>query len=278
MKVVEGSQELRSELSKIRSVQTLALVPTMGALHKGHLSLVETAKPLADLVALSIFVNPLQFNNKDDLENYPNTLAKDLELAEKAGVDLVFTPALKEIYPEEISTTVKAGCMAEALCGAGRPGHFDGVVTVVSILFNLFRPNFAVFGEKDFQQVKVIEQLNEELHFGVNIVRSPLIREKSGLALSSRNSRLKPEHLETASLIYKSLVNIKKNFLENKLKSDELEVEFKESLKDSEIKVEYAKALDEMNLRESTSETNHLRFFVAAEVGEVRLIDNLALY
>jgi pantoate--beta-alanine ligase len=250
----------------------------MGALHQGHLSLVETAKPLADIVAMSIFVNPLQFNNKEDLANYPNTLAKDLELAKKAGVGLVFAPSLTEIYPEEISTTVKAGDMAEGLCGAGRPGHFDGVATVVSILFNLFEPNFAVFGEKDFQQVKVIEQLNKELHFGINIVRSPLIRENSGLALSSRNSRLSSEQQETASLIYKALADVKKEFLENKVEAVELKAKFREHLKDTELKVEYAKALDELTLREVGAQSKKLRFFVAAEIAGIRLIDNLALY
>jgi len=151
----------------------------MGALHSGHLSLVDTARSVSDLVAMSIFVNPLQFNNKEDLKKYPAKLENDLALAKKSGVNLVFTPSPKEIYPTEVTTSVKAGSMSNGLCGAGRPGHFDGVVTVVSILFNLFQPDTAIFGEKDFQQLKVIEQLNQDLHFGLQIVPSPLIREEN---------------------------------------------------------------------------------------------------
>jgi len=278
MKVVESVTELRTELSSFRSNQkSLALVPTMGALHSGHLSLVDTARSVSDLVAMSIFVNPLQFNNKEDLKKYPAKLENDLALAKKSGVNLVFTPSPKEIYPTEVTTSVKAGSMSNGLCGAGRPGHFDGVVTVVSILFNLFQPDTAIFGEKDFQQLKVIEQLNQDLHFGIKIVPSPLVREENGLALSSRNARLTPTQKEEASQLYKALKNAKDLFKSGENNPTKLKETVTTALKDTTLNLEYFEALNESTLENDTSITPKHRLFAAAAIEDIRLIDNLPL-
>jgi len=245
MKVVESVKELRNQLFSVRSKgKSLALVPTMGALHAGHLSLVETAKSASDLVAISIFVNPLQFNNKEDLKKYPSTIKKDLELAEESGVNLVFAPPLEEIYPNQVTTSVKAGSMSEGLCG---------------------------------QQLKVIEQLNQDLHFGLQIVPSPLIREENGLALSSRNSRLSPEQKEQASQLYKSLDKTKHLFISGEKDLRKLEETFTTALKDSNLKLEYFEALEESTLEKKEPISSNHRLFAAVEINGIRLIDNLSL-
>ena len=207
MLIVKTVSELRAQLEALRSQgKRIGLVPTMGALHEGHLSLVELARERADYAVMTIFVNPIQFNNSEDLAKYPRTFQTDLAKAKAAGVNLLFAPDESEIYPEGIAgTRVLAGECSLGLCGATRPGHFDGVVTVVSILFNLVNPDIAVFGEKDFQQLRVIQQLVRDLHFGVEIISGPIVRDEDGLAMSSRNLRLSPEERYAALYIPRSL-------------------------------------------------------------------------
>ena len=208
MITVETIKDARSHVLVHKIVgRKVALVPTMGALHEGHLHLVDVAKQHADLVVMSIFVNPTQFNSSQDLTNYPRQLEADIEAASKAGVDILFAPNEEEIYSSRDLTycSVKAGSRSLGLCGAKRPGHFDGVVTVVSILFNIINPDIAVFGEKDYQQLKVLEQLVMDLKFNIEIIPAKLIRDKNGLALSSRNALLSAKQITQALSISKSL-------------------------------------------------------------------------
>ena len=185
--------------------QRVALVPTMGALHEGHLSLVREARARADVVYLSIFVNPTQFNDPSDFEAYPVTLERDLELAAEHGVDWVFAPNVEELYPEGAQTWVEVEGLSESLCGASRPGHFRGVTTVVSKLFLAARPHVAVFGEKDFQQLAVLRALERDLGFGIEVVGAATVREEDGVAMSSRNVRLGSEARVQARALVRSL-------------------------------------------------------------------------
>ena len=195
----------------IKSIDDLArqkfdvFVPTMGALHAGHQSLIKLARQKSDRVLVSIFINPLQFENKSDLESYPKSLEQDLQIAEEAGATSVFIPSVSDIYPGQIEK-IKAGSVGDIFEGKSRPGHFSGVLTVVKRLFDLVKPQHAVFGEKDFQQLFLIKKMVNELNLPVNIVAAPTIRDSSNLALSSRNSRLSVEDKKVAQVIYQALI------------------------------------------------------------------------
>lgn len=184
----------------------IGLVPTMGFLHEGHLSLVRKAKELCDVVVVSVFVNPTQFGPGEDLEDYPRDLDRDLRLLEKEGVDAVFAPTARDMYPVNFGTFVETTGLDDRLCGRSRPGHFRGVTTVVSKLFNICLPDIVVFGQKDAQQAMIIEKLVRDLNFPVEIVRGAIVRESDGLAMSSRNAYLKPEERKNATVLYKSLL------------------------------------------------------------------------
>lgn len=206
MDVVHTVHALQQRADSERAAgRRIALVPTMGALHRGHLSLVDAARQRADRVWLSIFVNPTQFNDTADLDNYPRTLEPDLAQCREAGVDLVFVPAAQEMYPEAAQTAVEVGELAKPLCGATRPGHFRGVTTVVAKLFLAAKPHVAVFGEKDFQQVAVVRRMARDLLFDVEVVGAPTVREADGLALSSRNVHLGREARRQATVLVRSL-------------------------------------------------------------------------
>lgn len=206
MEIVRTVRELRARADSLRAAgQRIGLVPTMGALHAGHLSLVDEARARTDQVWVSIFVNPSQFNDAADLDAYPRTWDADVEACEAAKVDLVFAPSAKEMDPAGAETTVKAGALSRPLCGKARPGHFDGVTTVVSKLFLAAKPHVAVFGEKDFQQLAVIRRMARDLMFDVEIVGAPTLREPDGLAMSSRNLRLDPEARAQAVVVSRAL-------------------------------------------------------------------------
>ncbi len=208
MKVAASISELelaRSELMAGATPPVIAYVPTMGALHDGHLSLVRLARGIADVVIMSIFVNPLQFGPNEDYAKYPRTLERDLKKAKKAGVDLVFTPTVAEIYPAGRQVSVKAGAIGEVLEGAFRPGHFDGVLTVVLKLLNIVRPSVAIFGRKDAQQLACIRRMVRDLNVDVDIVGAPIVREEDGLAMSSRNRFLSPAERASALVLSASL-------------------------------------------------------------------------
>lgn len=282
MKIVTTIAEVRV-LTREYHNKRIALVPTMGALHAGHLSLVEIAKKHGDVVVMSIFVNPLQFNSASDLEKYPRTLEVDTRLAEKAGVDILFVPEAKEILPFWGSkhcgaVTVKAGSMSRGLCGSSRPGHFDGVVTVVAALFNVMQPQLAVFGEKDYQQLKVVEQLVRDLHFPVKIIPGPLVREADGIALSSRNVRLNNAERKAALLLSEALVIAQESVTAGVVAVRELEERISSLLNQSPlIKIDYIEIVDVNSLEPLDQITDQAQALIAAFVGEVRLIDNARL-
>lgn len=207
MKVIRTIVELRSELKDRRGsgLGPVGLVPTMGYLHEGHASLMRKAREVSGTVVVSIFVNPIQFGPGEDYETYPRDEERDFALAESEGVDMVFIPTVQEMYPEPIKTKISVSDITSLLCGASRPGHFDGVTTVVNKLFNIIKPDYAFFGMKDAQQVAVIEQMVQDLNMDVTIVPCPIIRESDGLALSSRNVYLKPEERSEALVLSGSL-------------------------------------------------------------------------
>ena len=259
--------------------QSVGLVPTMGSLHEGHFSLVKKALEENDLVVVSIFVNPTQFNKKEDLDNYPRDLRRDVAQLEKLGCHAVFTPEVDEMYPTKPSISFDAGYLESIMEGKFRPGHFSGVVQVVSKLFNIIDPDRAYFGQKDLQQLVLIQTLVRELNFDVEIVAAPTIREKSGLAMSSRNKRLNDDQLEIAAGIYKGLILIKsefqsKNSVENAMATG---ISFYE--KSTDFELEYLEIVDADTLLriKNPNATENIAICVAGYVGGVRLLDNICV-
>jgi pantoate--beta-alanine ligase len=252
MKVVTDARELPSGC---------AFVPTMGALHAGHASLFTLAKNYSDQIVASIFINPLQFESEEDLAQYPRTPEIDIEIAAASGVTHLWLPKVDEIYPATF-TKLPAGRIGDIYEGASRPGHFDGVLTVVRRLFDLARPKVAIFGEKDFQQLHLIKTIAAE----VEIIAAPTIREEDGLAMSSRNVRLTPEGRAAAQIIYRALSQA------------ESEVELREILaRESALTVDYADFIDEKSFTHAQPESSNVRAIVAGWINGVRLIDNMAM-
>ena len=254
----------------IKSVDDLArqkwdvLVPTMGALHAGHQSLIKLGKDLGEKVIVSIFVNPLQFENKLDLESYPKTFEQDLQFAEEAGATAVFTPSESDIYPGQIEK-IEAGPVGDIFEGKSRPGHFTGVLTVVKRLFDLVQPKHAVFGEKDFQQLFLINKMVNDLKLPVNIVAAPTIRDSSNLALSSRNSRLSVEDKKVAQVMYQALT-------QNNIEDARALMK-----KVDGFSLDYLELIDEQSFTLATPDTKNKRLIIAGWVNQVRLIDNMAM-
>ncbi len=280
MEIINRRQRLASLTRKLRREnKTIGFVPTMGALHQGHLSLVQEARQMSDVVIVSIFVNPTQFNDKKDLEKYPRDLTADAALLSEYQVDYIFAPDENEIYGENFSTYVYVENLTETLEGASRPGHFRGVATVVTILFNTIRPDFAFFGQKDAQQVAVIERLTKDLGFDTEIIIVSTIREESGLAMSSRNSRLTDKERSAAAIIYQALREAKiavKNGERNTAKLAEIVREKIES--EPLAQIDYVSIVDKKTLEtiEKIGE-NPVLAAVAVRFGAVRLIDNVIL-
>jgi len=279
MQVVDSVIGLRTRVKNWRNHnEIIAFVPTMGNLHQGHLSLVQKAKELADRVVVSIFVNPLQFNDKNDLRNYPRTLQEDINLLTELDCDLVFTPDDRVIYPlgMAMQTCVHVPGMDDKLCGLGRPGHFDGVATVVTKLFNMVQPDIAVFGEKDFQQLLLIRQLVHDLNIPVDIVGAPTHRESSGLAMSSRNNRLKDDERAQAALLYQQLQLIKAALENGETDLDALLHGAQTQLQENGFEPEYLELRRAEDLTPFVAgEKTAVRILVAARLGSVRLIDNI---
>jgi len=280
VKVLSTKDTVKKFLHDLPSNQTtVGLVPTMGALHEGHLDLVKKAKENSDIVIVSIFVNPTQFNNPDDFAKYPKTLDKDLDLLKNFGVDAVFVPENQEVYPEYPAIKINFGNLERVLEGAFRPGHFNGVGIVVSKLLNIVKPHKAFFGQKDLQQVAVIKRLVKDLSFDVEIIVVPTVRESSGLALSSRNLRLSPEQREIALVLYSSLSFAKTELLKGaswfKVKS-EIEMLFQQT---PQVELEYFELVDseKMTVLEGLQVGIPISICVASYVGEVRLIDNISV-
>jgi len=256
-------------------MDTPALVPTMGALHAGHARLIETSVRDNPTTAVSIFVNPSQFNNPADLANYPRTLDADLALCESLGADIVFTPSVEEMYPQPQQAFVEVGRVTQHLEGAFRPGHFCGVATVVMKLFQIFEPTRAYFGEKDYQQLAVIRRMVADLNVNVEIVGVPTVRESDGLALSSRNRRLDPRARAAAPLLYQALQLAASRIAQGIRDSAAIKREALATLGHPLIRVEYFEVIDPFWIEPVASIEGPVRIAIAAWVGPVRLIDNI---
>lgn len=280
MDVISTVAELKARVADARKAgRSVGLVPTMGALHVGHLSLAKRACDENDFVVVSVFVNPTQFNNPEDLRTYPRTLDADVALLKQnTNVDIVFAPTAQEVYPQPDTRVFSLGPVAEVMEGAHRPGHFNGVCQVVSKLFAYVSPDKAYFGEKDFQQIAVIRRMVEVCDFKLQIVPCPIVREDDGLAVSSRNTLLTPEHRQAAPLIHKALEESKA--LVGKMTPAELTQWTVDKVNESSLlQVEYYEIVDARTLQriDSWAETDEPHGCITVQAGNVRLIDNISL-
>ncbi|EFJ9444533.1 pantoate--beta-alanine ligase [Escherichia coli] len=277
MLIIETLPLLRQQIRRLRMEgKRVALVPTMGNLHDGHMKLVDEAKARADVVVVSIFVNPMQFDRPEDLARYPRTLQEDCEKLNKRKVDLVFAPSVKEIYPNgtETHTYVDVPGLSTMLEGASRPGHFRGVSTIVSKLFNLVQPDIACFGEKDFQQLALIRKMVADMGFDIEIVGVPIIRAKDGLALSSRNGYLTAEQRKIAPGLYKVLSSIADKLLAGERDLDEIITIAGQELNEKGFRADDIQIRDADTLLEVSETSKRAVILVAAWLGDARLIDN----
>ena len=270
--------DLRVALQPYRTAQRIALVPTMGNLHDGHLELVKIAKQHAEIVVVSIFVNPTQFGVGEDFDSYPRTLDEDVTKLAMVGADYVFSPTIDEMYPVlPPPTTILAGTITEQLCGKTRPNHFDGVGIVVSKLFNIVQPNIAVFGQKDYQQLAIIKQLVRDLSYSIDIIGAPIIRATDGLALSSRNQYLSESERQTAPILQQELQYLAKQISDNKQPLEVLLTAAHERITSAGFMIDYLEVkTTELTAVDDESINNHqvLVILVAAWLGRARLLDN----
>ncbi|MGB0892009.1 MAG: pantoate--beta-alanine ligase [Flavobacteriaceae bacterium] len=280
MKIFNTKQEIKLYLaSQKEENKAIGFVPTMGALHKGHLSLIKKAKKKNDIVVVSIFVNPTQFDNKEDLIKYPKTIENDTKLLKSVSCDVLFFPSVEEIYENNIlSEKFDFDGLENQMEGKFREGHFDGVGTIVKTLFEIVEPNRAYFGQKDFQQLQIIKKMVKKHRLNVKIKGCAIYREEDGLAMSSRNTRLSKEHRKAAPFIYKTLKKARKKFgKENAVKVTEwVENQFK---KHSFLELEYFTIADEKTLETVKNKESNIKYraFIAVFAGEIRLIDNIRL-
>ena len=266
----EFSERLRSEGKRI------GLVPTMGYLHAGHLSLVKTIKPLCDIVVMSIFINPAQFGPNEDFEEYPREFDRDEKLAEESGVDVIFYPSDDEMYKKDYLTTVRVKKITEIMCGISRPVHFEGVTTIVAKLLNIVKPHTAVFGQKDAQQSVVIKKMVEDLNFDIKIIVSPIIREKDGLAMSSRNTYLNEDERKDALVLYKSLKLAEKEIENGEKSAKEIIAKMKKLISEKEsVKIDYISMVNYDSFEEVEIIDCKVLVAIAAFAGKTRLIDNI---
>ena len=279
MRVIKTVSDMSAEAERLRREgKRISFVPTMGNLHEGHLSLMRTAKPLADVLVISIFVNPLQFEPGSDFDAYPRTFQEDLEKCEPVGVDIVFAPVESDLYPEGFQTTVEVKEVSKGLCGDFRPGHFKGVATVVLKLFNIVKPHVAVFGEKDYQQLCVIRRMVKDLNLDIEIVGHPTVREADGLAMSSRNQYLSPDERKRAALLYKFLQEAKALFDKGERRAQRLTAMVQNGLaRDPRISVEYVSIRDRDTLKPLDTLDRPAVMALAVHIGKTRLIDNIYL-
>ncbi|HVF46092.1 MAG TPA: pantoate--beta-alanine ligase [Pyrinomonadaceae bacterium] len=280
MEIINRRQRMFSISRKLRREEkSVGFVPTMGALHEGHLALVKEARLRCDVVVVSIFVNPKQFNEKSDLEGYPRDLTADAAMLAEYEVDYIFAPERREVYPEGFATNVDVEGLTRSLEGASRPGHFRGVATVVTIFFNTVRPDLAFFGQKDAQQVAVVKRLTADLGFETEIVVVPTVREESGLAMSSRNARLSDDERTRAGIIISALREAKAAFKKGERNPSQLAQIVSDRIgTEPLVQVEYAAVVDRESLQpmEKVGDQEAL-LVVAAKIGDVRLIDNVVI-
>ncbi len=275
IKTVNKMQKVADELR--RNGRSIGFVPTMGYLHEGHLSLVRCARSENDVTVVSIYVNPTQFGPTEDYKEYPRDVERDLKLLENEGVDFAFIPSDEEMYPEEVLTNVHVRKLTEGLCGARRPGHFDGVCLVVSKLFNIVKPHKAYFGKKDYQQYRVIERMVKDLNFDIQVVPCPIVREKDGLAMSSRNIYLSPKERRDATSLYRSLLLAQELIKNGERDVEVIKKKMEEFLKKVESirKIDYIEIVDKYTLQPAIEISGRELIAIAVYVGKARLIDNL---
>ena len=275
MKTETTIQGLTASLNPARATRkTIGFIPTMGNLHQGHLNLVREARQLCDVVVVSIFVNPTQFGPNEDFDNYPRTLEQDSNLLAEVGCDIVFAPSVEQMYGKYPRlTNISVSEITDDLCGLQRPGHFDGVALVVTKLFNIVQPNFAFFGQKDYQQLAVIKQMVRDLSIPIEVIGVPIARAEDGLALSSRNGYLTEQDRQTAPVIFKALKTAEQNLHSGQVLSDTLG-QIRASLTDAGLIVDYVEVRNPM-LQKVDQFDQDVVLFVAAKLGKTRLIDNL---
>ena len=276
MNIISTIDKMQKKSSQIRrDNKIIAFVPTMGFLHEGHLSLIKKAKEVGDIVVVSIFVNPTQFGPKEDLDKYPHNFERDRELCQDAGADFIFYPEVNEIYPETYFTYVEVHNITHALCGLSRPEHFKGVTTIVTKLFNIVKPHKAIFGQKDFQQSQVIKRMVSDLNMDIEIIRSPIIREADGIAMSSRNKYLSESERKDALVLSKSLL-LAKDFIKiGKLDSIYIKDKMIKLISSVPSQIDYVEIVDADTLKEVEQVKNNTLFALAVKIGKTRLIDNL---
>jgi pantoate--beta-alanine ligase len=280
MQIIEKAKEMQYICEKIRnSGKKIGFVPTMGALHEGHLSLVRKAREENEVVVVSIFVNPIQFGPNEDYNRYPRTFESDCEKLKKESVDYLFFPSVEEMYPAGFETYVSLRKLPNHLCGLSRPGHFDGVATVVTKLFNIVKPHKSYFGQKDYQQAKIIERMVRDLNIDTEVIMMPIVRESDGLAMSSRNAYLNPEERKKAICLYKSLLKAKE-MIEGKEKSPEkIKEEMRKLILEiaPDAKIDYISIVNPQTLDDVSEIKDTVVVALAVFIGITRLIDNFII-
>ena len=277
MEVIQTIKEMKEFSSRTRREgKTIALVPTMGYFHEGHLSLMREGRKQGDLLVISLFVNPTQFSPNEDFKNYPKDFEGDRKMAEEVGVDVFFAPDASDMYPPDHQTIVRVEKVTQSLCGKSRPTHFQGVATVVLMLFEIVTPHVAIFGEKDYQQLVTIQQMVRDLHMSVEVVGMPTVREADGLAMSSRNTHLLPEERKAASSLYRSLQKAKELLQKGERKTDRILQEMKGILQSEPlVRIDYVQICDAYTLQDVDRIEGDVVVALAAYLGKTRLIDNL---
>ena len=279
MEIIREIQAMKEWVRAARKKgETVCLVPTMGYLHEGHLDLMRMGRPLADHLVISIFVNPTQFGAGEDLDRYPRDLPRDIELSESVGVECIFHPEASEMYPPDYCTYVNVENITSGLCGASRPGHFRGVATVVAKLFNIVEPDIAIFGEKDYQQLAVLRKMVEDLNMNVQILAHPTVREKDGLAMSSRNKYLTPEQRKNALVLFRTLKAAGERVKQGERSTAVLKSEAVKMIEQvPECTIDYVDIVDPVLLTPLERIGDRAVMALAVKVGTTRLIDNMTL-
>jgi pantoate--beta-alanine ligase len=279
MEVITTVKEMQRHSEQLRQEgKTIAFVPTMGYLHEGHLALMREGKERGDALIISIFVNPTQFGPEEDYKRYPRDMQRDLKLAQKVGVDIVFTPSVHEMYPDGFQTYVEVEQVTQNLCGISRPGHFRGVTTVVAKLFNIVKPHLALFGQKDYQQLVTIKRMVEDLNMDTEVIGIPTVRERDGLAMSSRNDYLSPKKRKEAAGLYRALRKGEELFHQGEGDTAAILTMVRGIIEETKpTTIDYVKICDAHTLEDIEEIKGEAIIAVAVQIGKTRLIDNLIL-
>ena len=279
IQIIETVGRMQEKAEGLRLAgEKIGLFPTLGFLHDGHLELIKQGRKHADVLVMSLFVNPIQFGPNEDLDKYPRDIEGDIQKAEAKGVDIVFLPSPKEMYPDGFQSSVKVKTITNFLCGKSRPGHFEGVTTVITKLFNIIKPHFALFGQKDFQQLAVIKRMVKDLNIDVEIIEVPIVREHDGLAMSSRNKYLNPEERKSALCIKKSIDMAVKMAGEGELHSEKVISAIKDQIESFPYtNIEYINICDPETLEDINILKDKSLLAMAVKVGNTRLIDNCVI-